>query len=180
MCTRNRPLALLLSVTLLLAVSFSLSAQKVSAGALFSPKGCGIIVSVPAAGGECRATFEGLLDFSGLLLGKVKHPGGMFRFFYDYTILTKTCGSDTSLFSLYAGPGAMLGYVRDRDGIFGPAVALSGEFGMAYSPKPCVRLSLGINVDLGLHFDVEESKTGIYMEGLTRAWMPSVGIMYCF
>ena len=180
MCTKNRTLSLLLSATLLLAVSFSVSAQKASAGALFSPKGCGVVVEVPAAGGECTATFEGLLDFSGLLLGKVKHPGGMFRFFYDYTFYKKECDETGGLFSVYAGPGAMLGYVRDRDGIFGPAVALSGEFGIAYTPKPCVRLSLEINVDLGLHFDVEDSRTSIYMEGLTRAWMPSVGIMYCF
>ena len=180
MCTKTRTASLLLSATLLLAVSFSVSAQKVSAGALFSPKGCGIVVSVPAAGGECRATFEGLLDFSGLILGKVNHPGGMLRFFYDYAILTKTCGEAPAEFTLYAGPGAMLGYVRDRDGVFGPAVALSAEFGMAYSPKPCVKISFGINADLGLHFDVNESKTRIYLEGLTRAWMPAVGLQYCF
>ncbi|MBR6054490.1 MAG: hypothetical protein IKP46_04040 [Bacteroidales bacterium] len=180
MCTEPRLVSLLVSATLLLAVSFSLSAQKVSAGALFSPKGCGVVVEVPAAGGECTATFEGLLDFSGLLLGKVNHPGGMFRFFYDYTFFRKPCGESEGEFTVYAGPGAMLGYVRERDGIFGPAVALSGEFGIAYSPKPCVRLSLEINADLGLHFDVNNSKTRIYLEGLTRAWMPSVGIMYCF
>ena len=180
MCTKGLTVSLLLSATLLLAVSFGASAQKVSAGALFSPKGCGVIVSVPAAGGECRATFEGLLDLNGVLLGKTRRPGGMLRFFYAYTFFHRNCGDSPAEFSLYAGPGAMVGYVRDRDGIFGPAAALSGEFGMAYSPLPCFRLSLGFNVDLGLHFDVDDSKTRIYLAGLTRVWMPQIALMYCF
>ena len=179
-CCTKTVRALLLTALLLLAVTFSLSAQKVSAGALFSPKGCGVAVSVPAAGGECTASFAALADFSGLLLGKTKYPGAMARFYYDYTIFSKSDGPAGDAFTLYAGPGAMLGYVRDRDGIFGAAVALSGELGIAYFPVNYVRISLGFNVDLGLHFDSGDKKTRIYMEGLIRTWMPQIGLMYCF
>ena len=170
---------LLSAAVMLLAVTFSLSAQKVSAGALFSPKGSGVAVAVPAAGGECTVSIAVLTDFSGFLLGKAAYPGAMVRFFYDYTFFSRTWSAGDA-FTLFAGPGAMLGYVRDRDGIFGPAVALSGELGLAYFPIQSVRISLGINVDLGLHFDTDDSKTRIYMEGLTRSWMPTIGLMYCF
>ena len=170
---------LLAAAVMLLAVTFSLSAQKVSAGALFSPKGSGISVAVPAAGGECTVSISALADFSGFLLGKAGFPGAMVRFFYDYTFFSRTWAAGDTL-TLYSGPGAMLGYVRDRDGIFGPAVALSGELGLAYFPIQHVRISLSLNVDLGLHFDTDDKKTRIYMEGLIRTWMPTVGLMYCF
>ena len=179
MCRTKTAKALLLAAVLLLAATFSLSAKKVSAGALFSPKGSGITVAVPTAGGECTVSISALADFSGLLLGKTKYPGAMGRFFYDYTFLSKDI-PEGGVFTMYSGPGVMLGYVRDRDGIFGAAVALSGELGLAYFPVQSVRISLGLNVDLGLHFDSGDQKTRIYMEGLTRSWMPQIGLMYCF
>lgn len=178
-CTKTLR-TLLTAAMLSLAATFSLSAQKVSAGALFSAKGCGVAVAVPAAGGECTVLISALADFSGLLLGKTKYPGCMARFYYDYTIFSKEFAAGDS-FTLYAGPGAMLGYVRDTDGIYGAATALSGELGLAYFPIRRVRISFGFNVDLGLHFDSGgDKKTRIYMDGLIRSWMPQIGLMYCF
>lgn len=179
-CRTKTAKTLLLAAMLLLAATFSLQAQKVSAGALFSPKGSGISVAVPAAGGECTVSISALADFSGLLLGKTKYPGAMGRFYYDYTVFTKNNPETGGVLTLYAGPGAMLGYVRDRDGIFGAAAALSGELGIAYFPIKIVKISFGFNVDLGLHFDAGDKKTRIYMEGLIRSWMPQIGLMYCF
>lgn len=120
-----------------------------------------------------------ILDFSGLFSGVTDMPGYSLRyargsFLRDWELPTGT------KMHLFAGPGAIGGYLRDFDGVFGPTFAMSGMAGLFFEMERGVSLSLSFSADLGVHVKSIQGRNTLrlYRNGLIRSFSPEVHILF--
>lgn len=124
------------------------------------------------------------LDFSGVLTGKTRRPG--LRASYQRLFLSPLGQfRDGSRLSLYYGPGLGLGAVRDHDDHRGLMACLSGSVGMHFLfPESPLTVSAGLSAELGLHAEKVEGAGNriirFYQNGIRRAWMPEIQLIYHF
>lgn len=115
-----------------------------------------------------------LMDLQGLSMGRVAYPGGMLRYDYHFALLSK------SRMLLYAGPGAVAGYVADSDGRYGITLGLSGHFGMKYFLDRHIVLGVALHPVLGYNLNWENGhpKLNVYEAGLWRSILPEISVGY--
>ncbi len=114
------------------------------------------------------------LDMQGLSTGKVNYPGGFARYDYHFALL------NTRRMLLYAGPGAILGYMTDTDQIYGITLGLCGNIGLKYQFDKHLDIGLSLHPVLGYHLNLNDGgeKLNIYQAGLWRSILPEISVGY--
>lgn len=164
-----------------------------SLGGISSFKASGISLSysaVPtqASGSERKmdqVTYELrlLADMDGFLSGDIVHPGGKGQVFFMHSLLCGSLPGGGPTYSLRAGPGLCAGYVRDGDLGWGFLFGLSAEVGMQFFFSRGVSVTLSVGNDIAGHLrysSLQDNTLTLYRKGLTRTWMPQLGISYNF
>lgn len=168
---------LLMSVS---AISFLALSQPRSIGGTFSPGGLGISYQHQAADSTFFEINAGI-DLCGVLDGRTLYPGAKASFSYNFIFWSHDFRSGS--LSSYAGIGLAAGYLRQTDGTTGPAAGLLGKIGIEYvfTETPVV-LSLDFSPLLGMQIDSAGSSSNLrmYLDGLSKAYYPRLGIRYCF
>lgn len=124
-----------------------------------------------------------ILDLSGIIYGISSTPG--FKACYHH--VNDICGhvfkSGRSC-SLFAGPGIIVGYVRDVDPYMGALSGISGIIGARMSFGERFRLALAFQADLAVHIYKDHIKDqvtmSLYRSGFNKAYYPQMTIEYCF
>lgn len=164
----------------LLASAFILPARPHAIGGSFSLNGAGVVYRQELR----RDVFYevGLeVDYSYSVFVSRTSPGAWARYCYNMVFAEKEYEEGTLRF--YGGPGVAAGYIRDAfSSCEGLAGGLTGTVGMEYSFKVPVVLSLSITPCLGLMYSRDGSgrQLDFYFGGVSYAFLPSIGIKYCF
>ncbi|MBO5194234.1 MAG: hypothetical protein J6B62_05000 [Bacteroidales bacterium] len=169
-----------LCTVMLLASVFILPARPHAIGGSFSLNGAGVVYRQELR----RDVFYevGLeVDYGYSVFVSRALPGAWVRYGYNMVFAEKEYEEGTLRF--YGGPGVAAGYIRDafssREGLAG---GLTGTVGMEYSFKVPVVLSLSVTPCLGLMYsrDGNGRQLDFYSGGVSYAFLPSIGIKYCF
>ncbi|MBP5539339.1 MAG: hypothetical protein J6X69_05875 [Bacteroidales bacterium] len=117
-----------------------------------------------------------LIDTQDLVTERMSTPGGFVRYDYHFALLNQ----DRML--LYAGPGAMAGYVTDHRQPYGLTLGLAGNFGFKYLFDKSLTLGVSIHPVLGYHIHRTDgqAKLNFYQSGLWRTILPEFSIGYNF
>lgn len=121
-------------------------------------------------------TINLFLDTQGLFLGQKKGVGVTARYNYLFPIFNQ------ERMSLYAGPGACLGYVTDIDSDHGMIFGLCATLGFRYQMERNISLGVHIHPTLGYKLDNESGylKLRNYRAGLWRSILPNISVNYHF
>lgn len=149
-------------------------------GASFSPVSSGISY-VHNLKGDIFYELSVETDYASKVFRQSGAPGAKARFSYNCIFLEREYTE--SALKLYGGAGAMLGYLTEcfhsTRGVCG---GLTGTFGAELTFSVPVSLTLDISPCLG--FMLHRSQFGInmdfYLDGITYALLPRLGIRYCF
>ncbi|MBR1573319.1 MAG: hypothetical protein IJ652_00555 [Bacteroidales bacterium] len=173
-------------VMLILAFTFlslALPAQRKSVclGGFFSPRACGVTLVFPR-----DRSFSDLrlsADLGGVIRGETAIPGVRAEWQYNY-ILSRWEVPDGTHILLYAGPGAMLGYVYDGSNGRGVAAALNAAVGGGFRfPGSPVLVTVGFSGSVGCHLtmtDSHDSRMTLYKTGLRNFLTPEISLRYDF
>jgi len=168
-------------------ISLRAEDASLSVGGFFSPKGCGFQAMSVREDGVCR-TITAVADLYNVMTGESPTPGLRLSFYQNYPIKEWSCREDLKIVMM-AGPGVTVGYVCDAShkegesrgyGIMG---GLSGAVGVDFRFASHVSIYAGLSMDLALHVkanDAHDTSVNVYLNGLTRVWMPELGIRYRF
>ena len=167
------------------------AAQAQYFGGYSSIKGVGVTYAAPSGDGRSFLSWTAAFDFSGLInrTERIQTPGESIRFSYDYLIHSWTVPTTGTSVTLFAGPGAMLGHVRDRDKKLGLAAAVAGDAGLLFDFRKTCAISLKFCADLGIHYGKRSQYEDInrydpiaefYKNGIYRLLFPEVRIMRRF
>lgn len=121
------------------------------------------------------------VDYSHAVFRERSCPGVILR--YGYNKVFKECRKETGTLRFYGGPGVMFGYsmsnFNDRRGHVG---GLTGTLGLEYVFDMPVTLSLSITPCLGFHLSRpgDSYSMDLYLDGITYALLPTIGIRYEF
>lgn len=156
--------------------------RRLEAGGFFSPKGSGIVLSVPmrdGGTGEIRV----LADFEDFLTSHDVRPGTRVELYRNFVLKEREVSDDLKI-RFIAGPGITGGLVRDRGKEAGFLMALCLDTGaeLAFGAAP-VTVFFGFSGHLGAHLvfrDQYDNTMSFYTEGVRRAWMPEMAIKYRF
>lgn len=171
------------AVILLLALAsvFSVrsAAQPRSVGGLFSFSGIDVSYQHQASDSTFFEISAGI-DLCGVLDGSAMYPGAKAGFSYNFVFWDHEF--ESGLLSTYAGIGFAAGYVRQTNGIKGPMAALLGKIGLEYAFRVPVILSVDFSPLLGMQIDGTATGASLrmYIDGLSKAFYPKLGIRYCF
>ena len=180
-------------IPLLIAVLFAgeAGAQIRSLGGYYSFKGFGASALYEREGSEDLLSMTVLMDLTSILYREemIRVPGSQFRFSYDYLLKDWIIDATGTRVQLFAGPGLMLGYIRDVDKKHGLTIAATGETGLLFNfVKDCI-ISLTFPVDLGIHYGKRSTYENInrydptidpYKNGFLRIPYPELRIMRRF
>ena len=151
-----------------------------SAGGLFSPKACG--VSLVWSRGDGFSDLRLCADLHNVLGGKTPAPGIRAEWYNDY-IIHRWNAPDGVTINLYAGPGALVGYVEDQEDGRGAVAAVCGNIGFLFHFPGRITISAGFSSNLGFHLtmtDTHHSRMSFYKAGMIGTAWPEVGIRYTF
>ena len=109
-------------------------------------------------------------------------PGGTASFTWNMQIgsLISNYGSKVSLF---AGPGAVIGWTDDHKAPSGLLFGLKGRLGIECLFKRNIAVSASIAPSLAMHMSVNqdmEYNMRTFRNGLIYGFIPEIGIKYCF
>ena len=177
----KRILPILILTLLLLPLEGRCEGERVLLGGYFSPKACGVTTVFP--GEKVFHELRLSADLDGVIRGLTAYPGVRADWHMNYHIGNWKPSEEMQV-RFYAGPGVMLGYVRDGDRGRGVAAALSGTIGAAFvfSSSP-IRITLGFSGVLGCHATITGTRNStltLYRSGLRNTVIPELGIRYCF
>lgn len=166
-------------------------AQLRSLGGYYSFKGFGASALYGREGSENLISVTAIMDVTSILYREemIRVPGSQFRFSYDYYLKHWTIPATGTSVDWFAGPGVMVGYMRDVDKKHGLTVAATGETGLLFNfVKDCI-ISLVFTVDLGVHYGKRSTYEDInrydptidpYKNGIFRIPYPELRIMRRF
>lgn len=139
-------------------------------------QGLGITYSFALDKSNNFHSISAFLDYWDVTIGQQSNPGGFFRYDYHFSLV------NSSRWLLYAGPGAMAGYVSDRSQPHGVVLGLCGNFGAKYLFERNLSLGVSIHPILGFQFNRVDGhiKQNLYESGLWRTILPEISIGYCF
>lgn len=150
-------------------------------GASFSPKATGLVLEFPNKKEDAVNTFIIGADMYGVIKGRYG-AGYKLEYFMNYDLLSWK-GSDGLSIALFAGPGAMAGFVRDREKSPGLAAGLCGDIGASFTFRTSVKISLGFSAGLAYHISKRKGtdhSVTFYKNGVYMAPCPVVSIVYIF
>ncbi len=120
------------------------------------------------------------IDFMDLLDGQTDTPGGKVRVTYNFIFFKKKYESGD--LSLYAGPGVLIGYIRNK-GIFGPVLGICGRFGLEFKfgSRP-ITFTADLMPALPAHMRSmgKYKSLDFFKDGLLYSLSPVLGIRYHF
>ena len=139
-------------------------------------QGLGITYSFALDKNNNFHSVSAFLDYQDVALSRRTAPGVFLRYDYHFTLLNQ------KRWLMYAGPGAMAGYVSDRGQPHGIVLGLSGNFGVKYLFDRHLALGVALHPVVGFQFNRVDGhiKENIYESGLWRAVLPEFSIGYCF
>ncbi len=118
------------------------------------------------------------VDYGGCVLGQDVLPGARVSLGYNFIVWEKDHGEGRS--RIYSGPGISIGYVPDKDLLYGGMAGLSGNVGYEYDFRFPVTISLSLSPTVGIHLHNTDSglQLGTYINGLLWSLAPQLGIRY--
>ena len=136
----------------------------------------GFTYSFPAEKNNNFQSVSLFLDTQDLVTARTAAPGGFVRYDYHFALLNR----DRML--LYAGPGAMAGYVTDHQQPYGLTLGLAGNFGFKYLFDKNLSLGVSIHPVVGyhVHWVDGQAKLNLYQSGLWRTILPEFSIGWHF
>ena len=157
-----------------------------------SGKGFGLAFQEYDKDGTAFSSFILYADIYGLPLGKTDSPGIKGNFSRNHFL--GNIKIDRAKLNFYAGPGFTAGYGQDGERsvishehlVNNPGVvcALSGTAGCLFTFDRHIVLDLFLQAEVGFHIRrdefLEQSDLTFYSNGLTRAWIPHLLILYKF
>lgn len=180
-------------VTAAVAVLLSISsyAQGPYLGVFNSLKGIGAALELPAKDPSEFNSFALYAEIFGIPTGRCSEPGVKFNWSHNF-ILWNT-EKDSTVYSIYAGPGISCGYMRDfelgkrKDKSLvltkkpGVMTALSGTGGARFSFSGRIALDLSFTLDLGIFVRRDEALNNfdlnLYRNGLAQSLYPQLSIL---
>lgn len=120
-------------------------------------------------------------ECSELYIGRARYPGVSASATWNI-VIGKWQSSEGSAVSLFAGPGAILGYARDFNTPYGLFFGIRGKIGVEYRFIRNICLSASISPSLCSHIRSEDGHRSMryYRNGLIYGLVPGVGIKYIF
>lgn len=187
---------LFITLCLLFASGFCFQAkgQDAAMGVYNSLKGFGICTEVDGSDQDHERfnTYILSMDIYGMPMGRTERPGIKFNFSHNHVLVKGGRGGVDS--QIYAGPGAAVGLVQDRENSVasqsrlvnnpGVVAALSGSAGMRMLFREHVLIDLSFTFEAGFHIRNDEWQDQrdlrFYSNGISRAWYPQLSILYKF
>ena len=145
-------------------------------GTIHSPKGFGVYADFlwPGHGFNSFGMYADIYGISSL---KASVPGIRFSFLHNVVLKQGSLGDGGASYSLFAGPGVMVGYLLDRDIRVGLAGGLTGDAGVRFDFPSSFAVSVFLQADLALHMKASTQTTvSLYQNGLYQAWIPVLSI----
>lgn len=132
----------------------------------------GFTYSFPAEKHNNFQSVSIFLDYQDVLFKRTSTPGGFVRYDYHFSLLNQ------GRILLYAGPGAMAGYVTDRGQPHGLVFGLTGHFGFKYLFDRNISIGASLHPVVGyhVHWVDGQAKLNLYQSGLWRTLMPEFSI----
>ena len=149
-------------------------------GTIHSPKGFGAFADVvwPGHGFNSFGVYADIYGISSL---KASVPGVRFSFLHNVVLKQGSLGDDGATYSLFAGPGVMVGYLLDRDIRVGVAAGITGDVGVRFDFPSSFGVGVFFQGDLALHMKMGQQTTvSLYKNGMYQAWIPVLSISYNF
>lgn len=120
-------------------------------------------------------------DLYGIPSLKTSTPGFRLSFLHNLDLAQGSLRDGDATWNLYAGMGAMAGYLTENNLRNGLATGLTGDFGIRFIFPSSFAVSVYLQGDLAAHLKMDDGLTmTMYKNGLYRAWMPMLGISYKF
>ena len=149
-------------------------------GMVHSPKGFGASVEYPHKSRGFNVV-SAYFDVYGIPSLRTSTPGLRVSFLHNLELAQGSLKDGDATWSLYAGMGAMTGYLTERNLQNGLAAGLTGDFGVRFLFPSSFAVSLYLQGDLAVHLKMDDGLTmTVYKNGLYRAWMPVLCISYNF
>jgi len=171
---------LALTMSFLLAVQFNAHAQGWSAGLYNSLKGMGVSIDYKA-NDDIYNSFTLLADMTGIFGGRYTEPG--IKMVYLHYNRLSAFSTEHADFGIFLAPGASTGLVRDHDtDSFGTILTAD----IAIALNACfirnIDIEVGFMAELGFFATstVSGTQMNIYDNGLRKAMIPSIKLMYRF
>lgn len=155
--------------------------RAVAIGGSFSPKSIGLTLEIPNKKEDALNTFIIGADLFGVINGRYQ-AGYKIEYFLNYDIISWKGNEGLSL-SLFAGPGAMAGFVRDREKNPGLSAGLCADIGVSFSFPSSVKISVGFSAGLAYHISKLKGSghyVTFYKNGVYMSPYPVIGIVYIF
>lgn len=149
-------------------------------GTIHSPKGFGAFADVvwPGHGFNSFGVYADIYGISSL---KASVPGVRFSFLHNVVLKQGSLGDEGATYSIFAGPGVMVGYLLDRDIRIGAAAGITGDIGVRFDFPSSFGVGVFFQGDLALHMKMGQQTTiSLYKNGLYQAWIPVLSISYNF
>ena len=171
----------LLTAAALTLLSFTAYAQPKSLGAAFTFSGIGMTYEHLHKNEASFAQVSLTAETSELFLYRTNHPGISASFTWNF-IFRKWKTSEDNEVSLFAGPGATVGYGPDFKIADGLHFGLKGRVGIECNFNRNVVISVSASPVLGAHIAFEEGYLSMkyYKNGLIYSIIPEIGIRYRF
>ena len=120
-------------------------------------------------------------DIYGIPSLKTSTPGFRVSFLHNLDLVQGSLKDGDATWSLYAGMGAMAGYLTENNLRNGLATGLTGDVGVRFLFPSSFAVSLYFQGDLAVHLKMDQGLTmTTYRNGLYRAWIPILCISYNF
>lgn len=149
-------------------------------GMVNSPKGFGASVDYPHKSRGFN-TVSAYFDIYGIVPLKASTPGFRMSFLHNLALKEGSLGEEGAAYCIYAGMGAMAGYLTENNLYNGLASGLTGDFGVRFTFPSSFAVSVYLQGDLAVHMRMENGlKMAMYHNGFYRTWMPILCISYNF
>lgn len=186
----HKPQTIIATVLAAVLLSIPSLAQRPSLGIFNSLKGLGAALELPASDGEFNS-FALYVEIYGIPTGRCSEPGVKFNWSHNFEI--KRFEAESTVFSIFAGPGVSTGYMRDFEvgqriqGSLaltknpGVMAALSGTGGCRFSFESRIELDLSFTAELGILVRRDETvndfNLNMYRNGLMQCIYPQLSIL---
>lgn len=171
----------LAALTALLLSSVSMRAQSKSIGGSFSFTGISFSYEHRLPKDNSFIAVELKAENNEMEFGRSNHPGVSASATWN-VVIKEWMSSENNAISLFAGPGAIIGYGADFKTADGAFFGLKGRVGIECSFSRNVIISACMTPILGSHITIsnDSMRMTYYKNGLLYALVPEIGVKYRF